>query len=154
MSGAKVMILMGSKNDLEVMQKAAEVLEKLKIPHKVEISSAHRNPEKTRKLAQDAEKRGFKLIIAGAGMAAHLPGVVASHTKLPVIGVPLSVSSLSGLDSLLSMVQMPSGMPVATMAIGDAGAKNAAIFAAQILALADKGIKKRLEKFRKDLGNR
>lgn len=154
MSGAKVMILMGSKNDLEVMQKAAEVLEKLKISHQVEISSAHRNPEKTRKLAQDAEKRGFKLIIAGAGMAAHLPGVVASHTKLPVIGVPLSSSSLSGLDSLLSMVQMPSGMPVATMAIGDAGAKNAAIFAAQILGLADKGIKKRLDKFRKDLGNR
>jgi phosphoribosylaminoimidazole carboxylase PurE protein len=154
MSGAKVLILMGSKNDQEVMQKAVEVLEKLRISHQVEISSAHRNPEKTRKLAQDAEKKGFKMIIAGAGMAAHLPGVVASHTKLPVIGVPLSASSLSGLDSLLSMVQMPSGMPVATMAIGDAGAKNAAIFAAQILALWDKGIKKRLDKFRKDLGNR
>jgi phosphoribosylaminoimidazole carboxylase PurE protein len=154
MSNAKVLILMGSKNDHEIMQKAAEVLEKLGISHQMEISSAHRNPEKTRKLAQDAEKRGFEVIIAGAGMAAHLPGVVASHTNLPVIGVPLSASSLSGLDSLLSMVQMPSGVPVATMAIGPAGAKNAAILAAQILALSDDGIKKRLEKFKEDLANK
>jgi phosphoribosylaminoimidazole carboxylase PurE protein len=154
MSDAKVLILMGSKNDKEIMQKAAEVLEELRISHQMEISSAHRNPEKTRKLAQDAAKNGFELIIAGAGMAAHLPGVVASHTNLPVIGVPLSASSLSGLDSLLSMVQMPSGIPVATMAIGLAGAKNAAILAAQILALSDNGIKKRLERFKEDLAKR
>ena len=151
MSGPKVLILMGSKKDQEVMQKSAEILKEFKIPYQMEISSAHRNPERTKKLAHDAEKRGVKVIIAGAGMAAHLPGVVASHTNLPVIGVPLLASSLSGVDALFSIVQMPSGIPVATMAIGEAGAKNAAIYAAEILALSDAPMKKKLDKFRKEL---
>ena len=147
----KVLIVMGSKKDQEVMLKTAEILEKFGVPFQVEISSAHRNPDKTRKLAQDAEKKGIRVIIAGAGMAAHLPGVIASFTTLPVIGVPLNVSALSGVDSLFSMVQMPSGIPVATMAIGEAGAKNAAIFAAEILALSDKQVKGSLDEFRKGL---
>lgn len=147
----KVLIVIGSKKDREVMLKTAEILEKLGIPFRMEISSAHRNPDKTRKLAQDAEKRGIRVIIAGAGMAAHLPGVIASFTTLPVIGVPLNVSALSGVDSLFSMVQMPSGIPVATMAIGEAGAKNAGILAAEILGLWDKDIKNKLVKFKKEL---
>jgi phosphoribosylaminoimidazole carboxylase PurE protein len=154
MPGAKVLILMGSKKDQEVMLKGAKTLEEFKIPYQTEICSAHRNPEKTKKLTQDAEKKGVKVIIAGAGMAAHLPGVVASHTSLPVIGVPLSASVLSGLDSLFSIVQMPAGIPVAAMAIGEAGAKNAAILAAQILSLSDRHIKRRIDKFRKELGKR
>jgi phosphoribosylaminoimidazole carboxylase PurE protein len=147
----KVLILMGSKKDQAIMLNSAKILKEFKIPYQTEISSAHRDPEKTRKLAQDAEKKGVKVIIAGAGMAAHLPGVAASHTNLPVIGVPLCASSLSGLDSLLSMVQMPSGVPVATMAIGEAGAKNAAFLAIRILALSDDRIKKMLDEFRKKL---
>jgi phosphoribosylaminoimidazole carboxylase PurE protein len=154
MAVAKVLILMGSKKDQATMLRCAKSLEEFKIPYQVEVSSAHRNPEKTKKLAQDAEKQGVKVIIAGAGMAAHLPGVLASHTNLPVIGVPLSASSLSGLDSLFSIVQMPSGIPVATMAIGEPGAKNAAIFAAQILALSDDKIRNRLDRFRKELGKK
>jgi phosphoribosylaminoimidazole carboxylase PurE protein len=149
MSPPKVLILIGSKRDQEVMLKGAKFLEDLNVPYQMEISSAHRNPEKTKRLAQEAEKTGVKVIIAGAGMAAHLPGVIASHTTLPVIGVPLSASSLSGLDSLLSMVQMPSGIPVATMAIGEAGAKNAAILAVQILALSDEKLKSKLDEFKK-----
>jgi len=153
MLAPKVLILMGSKKDQEVMLKGAQVLEEFKIPYQIEVSSAHRNPERTKKLARDAEKKGVKVIIAGAGMAAHLPGVVASYTNLPVIGVPLNASALSGLDSLFSIVQMPSGIPVATMAIGEAGAKNAAILAIQILALFDEKLKKRLEKSKK-IGSR
>lgn len=149
MSAPKVLILMGSTKDQEVMLKGAELLEEFNVPCRMEVSSAHRNPEKTKRLAQGAEKEGVKVIIAGAGMAAHLPGVLASHTTLPVIGVPLCASSLSGLDSLLSMVQMPSGIPVATMAIGEAGAKNAAILAIQILALSDEKLKSKLDEFRK-----
>ena len=149
MSAPKVLILMGSARDQEVMLKGAKLLEDLDISYQMEVSSAHRNPEKTKRLAQEAEKKGVKVIIAGAGMAAHLPGVIASHTTLPVIGVPLSASSLSGLDSLLSMVQMPSGIPVATMAIGEAGSKNAAILAIQILALSDEKLKNKLEEFKK-----
>jgi phosphoribosylaminoimidazole carboxylase PurE protein len=145
----KVLILMGSTKDQEVMLKSAELLEEFNVPCRMEVSSAHRNPEKTKRLAQEAGKKGVKVIIAGAGMAAHLPGVVASHTTLPVIGVPLCASSLSGLDSLLSMVQMPSGIPVATMAVGEAGAKNAAVLAVQILALSDEKLKSKLEGFRK-----
>ena len=139
---------MGSARDQKVMLKGAKLLEDFDISYQMEVSSAHRNPEKTKRLAQEAEKKGVKVIIAGAGMAAHLPGVVASHTTLPVIGVPLSASSLLGMDSLLSMVQMPSGIPVATMAIGEAGAKNAAIFAIQILALSDEKLKNKLEEFK------
>jgi phosphoribosylaminoimidazole carboxylase PurE protein len=154
MVAPKVLILMGSKKDREVMSESVRMLDQFKIPYQMEVSSAHRHPERTRKLAQDAEKKGIKVIIAGAGMAAHLPGVVASCTNLPVIGVPLSASSLSGLDSLLSMVQMPSGIPVATVAIGEAGAKNAAIFAAQILALSDEKIRKSLDRFRRELGKK
>lgn len=140
---------MGSARDQEVMLKGAKLLEVFDISYQMEVSSAHRNPEKTKRLAQEAEKKGVKVIIAGAGMAAHLPGVIASHTTLPVIGVPLSASSLSGLDSLLSIVQMPSGIPVATMAIGEAGSKNAAILAIQILALSDEKLKNKLEEFKK-----
>jgi phosphoribosylaminoimidazole carboxylase PurE protein len=151
MSAPKVLIVMGSKKDQEVMCRAAEILEKFMIPYRMEISSAHRNPEKTRKLAQNAEKRGIQVIIAGAGMAAHLPGVIASFTSLPIIGIPLNASPLSGVDSLFSMVQMPSGIPVATMAIGEAGAKNAGIFAVEILALSDAKLKKSLDVFRKEL---
>lgn len=148
---SKVLIVMGSKNDQEVMLKTAKTLQKFGIPFRMETSSAHRNPDKTKKLAQEAEKKGIKVIIAGAGMAAHLPGVIASFTTLPVIGVPLNVSVLSGVDSLFSMVQMPSGTPVATMAIGEAGAKNAGILAAEILGLWDKDIKNKLVKFKKKL---
>lgn len=149
MSAPKVLILMGSARDQEVMLKGAKLLEDFDISYQMEVSSAHRNPEKTKRLAQEAEKKGVKVIIAGAGMAAHLPGVIASHTTLPVIGVPLSASSLSGLDSLLSIVQMPSGIPVATMAIGEAGSKNAAILAIQIMALSDEKLKNKLEEFKK-----
>lgn len=149
MSAPKVLIMMGSARDQETMLKGAKLLEDFDIPHRIEVSSAHRNPEKTKRLAQEAEKEGIKVIIAGAGMAAHLPGVIASHTTLPVIGVPMSASSLLGLDSLLSMVQMPSGIPVATMAIGEVGAKNAAILAIQILALSDEKLKGKLEEFRR-----
>ena len=151
MSASKVLIVMGSKNDQEVMSKCAELLDKFKIPYQMEVSSAHRNPEKTKRLAQNAGKKGVKVIIAGAGMSAHLPGVIASHTHLPVIGVPLNASPLSGVDALFSMVQMPSGVPVATMAIGEAGAKNAAIFAVEILALSDDKLKRSLDEFRKEL---
>ena len=148
MSAPKVLILMGSARDQEIMLKGAKLLEDFDISYQMEVSSAHRNPEKTKRLAQEAEKKGVKVIIAGAGMAAHLPGVVASHTTLPVIGVPLSASSLLGMDSLLSIVQMPSGIPVATMAIGEAGSKNAAILAIQILALSDEKLKNKLEEFK------
>jgi len=154
MAVPKVLIMMGSKNDQEVMQKSAELLDEFGIPYRTEISSAHRNPERTRRLAQEAEKEGVKVIIAGAGMAAHLPGVIASHTSLPVIGVPLSASPLGGMDSLLSIAQMPSGVPVATMAVGEAGAKNAAIFALRILALSDERIKKDMDEFRRKLAQK
>jgi len=154
MPEAKVLIVMGSKKDEPVMLKAGQVLNELGISHRVEISSAHRNPEKTKRIAARASRQGVKVIIAGAGMAAHLPGVIASHTSLPVIGVPLSASALSGLDSLFSIVQMPSGIPVATMAIGEAGAKNAAIFAAEILALSDRGVRKALDTFRKNMNKK
>jgi 5-(carboxyamino)imidazole ribonucleotide mutase len=150
----KILVIMGSKSDQPTMSKSTEILNKFKIPYRMEICSAHRNPEKIKSLAKGAEKGGIKVIIAGAGMAAHLPGVIASYTNLPVIGVPLNASPLSGIDSLFSMVQMPSGVPVATMAIGEAGAKNAAILAIQILSLSDEKLKKRLEKFKQDLAEK
>jgi len=137
---------MGSESDREVMNKTAEGLSDFGIGYEILVSSAHRNPEKTRKLAKEAEKKGIKVIIAGAGMAAHLPGVIAAHTKLPVIGVPLPSLPFKGVDSFFSILQMPSGVPVATMSVGKAGAKNAAILAAQILALSDDRIKKKLKK--------
>ena len=154
MPNSKILVVMGSKSDQLIMSKSIEILKKFRIPYQVNICSAHRNPEKTKSLAKSAEKKGIKVIIAGAGMAAHLPGVIASYTNLPVIGVPLSASPLSGLDSLFSIVQMPSGVPVATVSIGEAGAQNAAILAIQILALSDEKLKKRLEKFKEELAKK
>jgi phosphoribosylaminoimidazole carboxylase PurE protein len=151
MPNSKILVVMGSKSDQPVMSKSIEILKKFRIPYQMEICSAHRNPEKTKNLVASAEKKGIKVIIAGAGMAAHLPGVLASHTNLPVIGVPLNASPLSGIDSLFSIVQMPSGVPVATMAIGETGAKNAAILAVQILAQLDDKLKERLKRFKKEL---
>lgn len=142
-------VVMGSKSDAEIMRECENVLEKLGIPFETVVSSAHRNPTKTRNYAKAAKKKGIKVLIAGAGLAAHLPGSLAAHTDLPVIGVPLPASSLGGLDSLLSIVQMPGGVPVATMGIGKSGAKNAAVFAAQILALKDTRIARALKKPRK-----
>jgi phosphoribosylaminoimidazole carboxylase PurE protein len=147
----EVLILIGSKSDQEVMTQTEKVLKDLGISSKTMVSSAHRNPEKTKKIAETAEKDGIRVIIAGAGMSAALPGFVASHTNLPVIGVPLISSPLSGLDSFLSMMQMPSGVPVATLALGKAGAKNAAILAAQILALSDKKLRGKLKEFKESL---
>lgn len=144
-------IVMGSDSDFEVLQEAIKVLDQLRIPHEVMVASAHRTPELTRKYAQQAEARGLRVLIAGAGGAAALPGFLASETHLPVIGVPIASTPLNGLDSLLSMAQMPKGVPVATMAIGKWGAANAALLAAQILALADDGVKKRLVAFRAEL---
>ena len=143
-------ILMGSDSDLSVMEEASKVLEKFGIGHEVVVSSAHRSPERTRKYVVGASKRGIKILIAGAGAAAHLAGVVAAETTLPVIGVPIGSSALNGLDALLSTAQMPGGVSVAGMAIGKAGAKNAAILAIQILALNDKNLHKKLLQFKKD----
>jgi len=142
----KVLIIIGSKSDEQVMSETTKLLKDFDIPFELVVSSAHRNPEKTKRLAQSAEKKGMKIIICGAGMAAHLPGVVASWTNLPVIGVPIQTSAFKGIDSLLSILQMPSGVPVATMSVGVPGAKNAAILAAQILALTNDRIRKRLKK--------
>ncbi len=144
-------VVFGSESDREVMAAAGEYLDRFGIPYEVHVMSAHRDPERTARYAKEAAGRGLKVLIAGAGMAAHLGGVVASHTNLPVLGVPLPGSSLIGLDSLLSTVQMPAGVPVATMAIGKAGARNAAIFTARILALADSQIAERLQRFSREL---
>jgi 5-(carboxyamino)imidazole ribonucleotide mutase len=141
----EVAVLMGSESDRKTMAKTAEVLERYGIEYEMLVTSAHRTPEKTREYARSAEARGIKVIIAGAGAAAHLPGAVAAHTRLPVIGVPLAGTSLGGLDALLSIVQMPAGVPVATMAIGEAGARNAAMLAAQILAISDVAVAKKLQ---------
>jgi len=128
-------VIMGSKSDAEVMKSATEVLTALGIEHEVSVISAHRNPDKAKQYAQTARERGIEVIIAGAGMAAHLPGVLASWTTLPVIGIPMASGELKGVDALYSIVQMPAGIPVACMAIGSAGAKNAAYLAAEILGL-------------------
>jgi len=143
-------ILMGSDSDLSVMEEASKVLEKFGIGHEVVVSSAHRSPERTRKYVVGASKRGIKILIAGAGAAAHLAGVVAAETTLPVIGVPIGSSALNGLDALLSTAQMPGGVSVAGMAIGKAGAKNAGVLSVQILALNDKNLQKKLLQFKKD----
>ncbi|MBT3514836.1 MAG: 5-(carboxyamino)imidazole ribonucleotide mutase [Nitrospina sp.] len=143
-------ILMGSDSDLPVMEEASKILEKFAIGHEVVVSSAHRSPERTRKYVVGASKRGIKILIAGAGAAAHLAGVVAAETTLPVIGVPIGSSALNGLDALLSTTQMPGGVSVAGMAIGKAGAKNAGVLAVQILALNDKNLHKKFLKFKKD----
>ncbi len=137
---------MGSKSDLDTMNLASEVLRGLEIPHEIKIVSAHRTPELMYEFAKEAESRGIQVIIAGAGGAAHLPGMVAAITELPVIGVPIKSSNLNGIDSLLSIVQMPKGVPVATVAIGDSGAENSAIIAAKILGLNDSKISKNIKK--------
>ena len=147
----KVAIVMGSDSDLPVMQKAAERLKKFEIEFTMTVASAHRSPDRTRSLIKEFENKGVKVIIAGAGGAAHLAGVIAAETVLPVIGVPINSSPLQGFDALLATVQMPGGIPVATMAVGEAGAKNAAVLAAQILALSDKEINNRLTEFKKEM---
>ncbi|OGP14683.1 MAG: 5-(carboxyamino)imidazole ribonucleotide mutase [Deltaproteobacteria bacterium GWA2_54_12] len=144
-------ILMGSDSDLPVMEEAAKILKDFGIPYEMTISSAHRTPKRTSEYAQSAEGRGIKVIIAGAGSAAHLAGFIAAETTLPVIGVPIDSSPLNGLDSLLSTVQMPGGVPVASMSIGKAGAKNAGIFAAQILAVSDPALREALKAHREDM---
>jgi phosphoribosylaminoimidazole carboxylase PurE protein len=152
MSG-KVLILMGSASDADTMRAAAEVLEKYGIPYEMTVASAHRTPERTRILARNAEKDGYCVVIAGAGAAAHLAGVVAAESVLPVIGVPLSGSALNGFDALLSTVQMPAGVPVATVAIGKAGAQNAGHLAAQILSISSPEIRERVRAHRKTLAD-
>ncbi|MCH8864284.1 MAG: 5-(carboxyamino)imidazole ribonucleotide mutase [Chloroflexi bacterium] len=146
-----VAIVMGSKSDTEVMKPTSEILSGLGIEHEVNIISAHRTPEKARQFGLTARERGIEVIIAAAGAAAHLPGVLASWTTLPVIGVPLPGSALQGVDALYSIVQMPGGIPVACVAVGSAGAKNAAYLAAQILGLKYDQIRESYEKYRRDL---
>jgi len=139
-----VSVVMGSDSDLPIMTEVTKILEEFSIGHELILTSAHRTPERTTKFAKAAAKRGVKVIIVGAGAAAHLAGVIAAQTPLPVIGIPIDATSLHGLDALLSTIQMPGGVPVAAMAIGKAGAKNAALFAIRILALADKSIDSKL----------
>ena len=148
MSKPVVGILMGSDSDLPVMQEASAMLQEFGIDYEMTIASAHRTPKKVLEYSQSAEKRGIKVIIAGAGWAAHLAGVVASQTTLPVIGVPIDSSPLKGIDALLATVQMPGGIPVATMSLGKAGAKNAAVLAVQILALSDKNLAGKLSRLK------
>ena len=145
---AQIGVIMGSKSDWPTMERAAEVLKVLGVAHEVKIVSAHRTPDRLYEYAREAKGRGLKAIIAGAGGAAHLPGMVASMTPLPVIGVPIKSKTLNGLDSLLSIVQMPAGVPVATVAIGEAGAANAGLLAASILATTDDALAERLDQWR------
>lgn len=146
-----VAILMGSDSDLEVMNEGAQVLKDFGVSFEMKVLSAHRSPEDVSQFAKEAKGRGLRVIICGAGGAAHLSGVVAAQTTLPVIGIPINSSALGGLDSLLATVQMPAGTPVATVAIGKAGARNAALLACQMLALHDKELEKKLESFKKNL---
>jgi 5-(carboxyamino)imidazole ribonucleotide mutase len=143
-----VSIVMGSQSDYETLQQAEQVLDEFSIPYEIQVVSAHRTPKLMYKFAQDAAKRNLKVIIAGAGGSAHLPGMIASLTTIPVLGVPIESKTLKGLDSLLSIVQMPAGIPTATFAIGNAGAINAALFAIEILSLSDKILQKKLIKYR------
>jgi len=147
----KVAVLMGSKSDLTVMEEASVILKQFGIACEMRIMSAHRTPDEVLAFSRDAQANGFSVIIAGAGMAAHLAGVIASHTTLPVIAVPIASSTLGGLDALLAMAQMPPGVPVATMGIGKPGARNAALLAVEILALNSEGLKKRLAQYRSDM---
>ncbi len=148
-----VSIVMGSDSDLEIMSEAAKQLTDFGIPHEIKVLSAHRSPQLVTQFCGEINQRGIKIIIAGAGGAAHLAGVVAAQTTVPVIGVPIDSSSLKGLDSLLATVQMPSGIPVATVAIGKAGAANAGILAAQILAVSSKELQLKLQKHKEKLVN-
>ena len=151
MSDPVVLIVMGSDSDLPTMEEAAKVLTEFGVPFEMRISSAHRSPKRTAQLAGGAAARGIQLIIAAAGMAAHLAGVIAAETTLPVIGVPMGGGALSGMDALYATVQMPGGIPVATMAIGKAGAKNAALFAVQILSLADPALARKFAAYRQQM---
>ncbi|MBI1301810.1 MAG: 5-(carboxyamino)imidazole ribonucleotide mutase [Alphaproteobacteria bacterium] len=143
-------IIMGSQSDWDTMREAHDILHKLNIPHECRIVSAHRTPDRMFEYAKSAEERGLKVIIAGAGGAAHLPGMVASLTPLPVLGVPVESQALQGMDSLLSIVQMPGGVPVATLAIGSAGAKNAGLLAASIIGTQDKAVMGSVKKYREE----
>lgn len=151
MKSPLVGILMGSKSDLEVMKQAASVLEDFGVPFEMRVLSAHRTPAQTAEYASTAEERGIQVMIAGAGAAAHLAGVVAAHTTLPVIGIPLIGSPLQGVDALLATVQMPGGIPVASMAIGKAGAKNAALFAIQILGRSHPELDAKFKEYRRKM---
>ena len=149
MSNIKVAIIMGSESDAEEMKPASEVLNKLGIKNESRVISAHRTPDRLREYILDAEKNGVKVFIGGAGMAAALPGVIAAHTHLPVLGVPIESKSLKGMDSLLSIAQMPPGIPVGTLAIGSAGSINAGLLAASILSVSDQEIESKLKNYRK-----
>jgi phosphoribosylaminoimidazole carboxylase PurE protein len=149
----KIAIIMGSQSDLETMNEAAVILKRFGLDYEMKVLSAHRTPKEVAEYSENARKKGLKVIIAGAGGAAHLAGVIAAHTTLPVIGVPIQTKSLAGLDSLMSTVQMPGGVPVATMAIGSSGAKNAGILAVQILAVSDKLLSKKLAAYKKELAD-
>src|SRR6202521_3605165 len=151
MSKPLVSIVMGSDSDLDVMREAAKALEEFGIAYEIDVTSAHRSPDRTAEYARKAAARGIRVIIAGAGGAAHLAGVIAAHTSLPVIGVPIPSTSLQGMDSLLATVQMPAGIPVATVAIGQPGATNAGILAAQILGLSDASIMQKLDSHKEKL---
>lgn len=146
-----VSVVMGSDSDFPIMSETIKILESFGVPHEVFLTSAHRSPERTTSFAKGAAKRGIKVLIIGAGAAAHLAGVIASQTLLPVIGIPIDATALGGIDALLSIAQMPGGVPVATMAVGKAGAKNAALLAVRILALEDDGLKKKLRLFIDDM---
>ena len=146
-------VIMGSRSDWETMEEAHKILHDLEIPHECRVVSAHRTPERMFEYAKAAEERGIKVIIAGAGGAAHLPGMVASLTPLPVLGVPVESKALKGMDSLLSIAQMPGGVPVGTLAIGSAGAKNAALLAASIIGTHDKSVMEKLKGFREQQTN-
>ena len=154
MSDINVLILMGSDSDAPVMQGAVDLLRDLGIPCEMTVASAHRSPERVMRLVGEAPGRGVKVFIVGAGAAAHLAGVVAAHTTLPVIGVPIDSSALKGLDALLSTVQMPPGVPVATVSIGKPGATNAGVLAAQILALGDPAVASKVEQYKKQLAEK
>lgn len=151
MTEIRVLILMGSDSDAAVMQGAVDFLREMEIPCAMTVASAHRSPERVMRLVREAPGRGVKVFVVGAGAAAHLAGVVAAHTTMPVIGVPIDSSALNGLDALLSTVQMPPGVPVATVSIGKPGATNAGVLAAQILALGDPGLAARLDAYKKKL---
>jgi phosphoribosylamine--glycine ligase len=154
MANISVLILMGSDSDAPVMQAAVDVLREFEIPCEMTVASAHRSPERVMRLVSEAPARGVKLFIVGAGAAAHLGGVVAAHTTLPVIGVPIDSSALKGLDALLSTVQMPPGVPVATVSIGKPGAMNAGVLAAQILALGDPSLATQMTAYKKKLAEK
>lgn len=153
MNQNKVAVIMGSKSDWDTMRLCCDLLTELGVPHFAQVVSAHRTPDLLFKFAETAQEKGIEIIIAGAGGAAHLPGMVAAKTPLPVIGVPIKSKTLNGLDSLLSIVQMPKGVPVATMSIGESGAANAALMAASILALTDNSIARAYQAYRKHQTN-